>query len=154
MTFKTGADLIAEAKTRIREVTVQQVRQELAGPGAPMLLDCREPQETNLSRLPNAIVIPRGQLETKIEAVVPRDAYLVIYCASGNRSALAADTLREMGYANVASMAGGINAWMMAGGPLEARDEGMRREVAHQPSSGPPAIIQALMPPAIDATFA
>jgi rhodanese-related sulfurtransferase len=119
MTIKSGADLIAEAKTRIREVTVQQVQQTIGQPGAPVLLDIREPQETNLGRLPNAIVIPRGNLETKIEAIIPRDANLVIYCASGNRSALAADTLRLMGYTNAASMAGGINAWMMSGGPVE-----------------------------------
>lgn len=119
MSNKSGADLIAEAKTRIREVTIEQVKQQLGAAGAPMLLDCREPQETNLGRLPNAIVIARGTMETKIEAVVPRDAHLVIYCASGNRSALAADTLQQMGYTNVASMAGGINAWMMSGGPVE-----------------------------------
>lgn len=119
MPIKSGADLIAEAKTRIREVSVQQVKDQLAAPGAPMLLDCREPQETNLGRLPDAIVMPRGVMETKIEAVVPRDAYLVIYCASGNRSALMADTLQQMGYTNVASMAGGFNAWSMSGGPVE-----------------------------------
>lgn len=119
MSNKSGSDLIAEAKTRIREVTIEQVKQQLGAPGAPTLLDCREPQETNLGRLHDAIVIARGTMETKIEAVVPRDAYLVIYCASGNRSALAADTLQQMGYTNVASMAGGINAWMMSGGSVE-----------------------------------
>ncbi len=119
MTYKTGADLINESKTRIREVSVAQVQQLLGTPGAPRLVDCREPQETNLGRLPGATVLPRGQFETKIEAIVPRDAHLVIYCQSGNRSALAADTLQQMGYTNVASMAGGINAWMMAGGPVE-----------------------------------
>ena len=50
---------------------------------------------------------------------MPRDAYLVIYCASGNRSALMADTLQQMGYTNVASMAGGFSAWSMSGGPVE-----------------------------------
>jgi rhodanese-related sulfurtransferase len=119
MTIKTGADLIAEAKTRIREVTIDQVKRQLDAGTPPVLLDCREPQETNLGRLPGAIVIARGQMETKIEAVVPRDAELVIYCASGNRSALAADTLQQMGYTNVASMAGGFNGWMMSGGPVE-----------------------------------
>jgi rhodanese-related sulfurtransferase len=119
MPSKSGADLIAESKTRIREVSIDQVKREIGGASVPILLDCREPQETNLGRLPNAIVIPRGTMETKIDAVVPRDAYLVIYCASGNRSALAADTLQQMGYTNVASMAGGFNGWMMSGGPVE-----------------------------------
>jgi rhodanese-related sulfurtransferase len=119
MPIKTAAELIAETKTRIREVSVTQVMQEIGAPNPPTLLDCRERQEANLGRLPNAIVIPRGSLETKIEAVVPRDAYLVIYCQSGNRSAFAAETLEKMGYENVVSMAGGINAWMQSGGPIE-----------------------------------
>jgi rhodanese-related sulfurtransferase len=119
MSFKTGADLVNEAKTRIREVSSAQLQQVFGKPGAPLLVDCREPQETNLSRIPGAIILPRGQFETKIEAVVPRDANVVIYCQSGNRSALAADTLQQMGYSNVASLAGGINGWMMADGPVE-----------------------------------
>ena len=88
--MKTGSDLIAEAKTRIRQVTVAEVQQALAGAAAPLVIDCREPQETNLGRIPGALVIPRGVLETKIEAVAPRDADIVLYCASGNRSAPAA----------------------------------------------------------------
>jgi len=119
MTIKTGADMIADAKRRIREVSVQEVMGGLDAPGAPVLLDVREPNETNLGRLPGAIVLPRGHLETKIEALVPRDAAVVIYCASGNRSALAADTLREMGYINATSLAGGWNGWIGADGPVE-----------------------------------
>lgn len=120
MSIKSGADLIAEAKTRIRQVTVAEVQQALGSGSAPMLIDCREPQETNLGRIPGAIVIPRGTLETKIEAVAPRDADIVLYCASGNRSALAADTLQQMGYTRVASMAGGFGGWATAGGPVES----------------------------------
>ncbi|MBX7118650.1 MAG: rhodanese-like domain-containing protein [Gemmatimonadaceae bacterium] len=119
MSIKTGADLIAEAKNRIRQVSIEEVRAQLGAPGAPVLLDVREPNETNLGRLPGAIVLPRGTMETKIEALVPRDAYLVIYCASGNRSALAADTLQQMGYHNVASMMDGFNGWAVSGGPVE-----------------------------------
>ncbi len=119
MSIKSGADLIAEAKRRIREVTAAEVKATFGRPGAPVLLDVREPQETNLGRIPGAIVIPRGTMETKIEGAVPRDAHLVIYCASGNRSALAADTLQQMGYSNVASMAGGWNGWVTSGGPVE-----------------------------------
>lgn len=120
MPIKSGAVLIAEAKSRIREVTVAEVKRSLGGPSVPVLLDCREPNETNLGRLPDAIVIARGTMETKIEAFVPRDAYLVIYCASGNRSALAADTLQQMGYTNVASMKEGWNGWVAIGGPVES----------------------------------
>ncbi|MCL4212558.1 MAG: hypothetical protein KJZ74_01470 [Gemmatimonadales bacterium] len=119
MPIKSGTDLIAEAKRRIREVTVREVLAAIGGPGAPVLLDVREPNETNLGRLPGAIVLARGTMETKIEALVPRDAHVVIYCASGNRSALAADTLQQMGYTDVASMAGGWIGWVTAGGPVE-----------------------------------
>lgn len=119
MTIKSGAQMIAEAKTRIREVSVPQVQQLIAGADAPVVLDCREPNETSLGRIPGAVVIPRGTLETKIEAVVPRERALIIYCAGGNRSALAADTLQQMGYTNVASMAGGWGAWVAAGGAVE-----------------------------------
>lgn len=119
MPDKSGADLINEAKTRIRESSTADLQAALGKPGAPVVLDVREPAETNLGRIPGSIVIPRGTMETKIEAVVPRDANLVIYCASGNRSALAADTLQQMGYRNVSSLAGGWSGWVHAGGAVE-----------------------------------
>lgn len=119
MAYKTATDLINEAKTRIREVTAADVLKTLGQPGAPVLLDVREPNETNLGRIPGAIVIPRGTMESKIEPLIPRDANLVIYCAGGNRSALAADTLQQMGYSSVTSMAGGWGAWVSANGPVE-----------------------------------
>lgn len=120
MPFKTGSDLIAEAKARIREVTVTEVLRTFGSPDAPVLLDVRERNETNLGRIPGALVLPRGSMETKIEAMVPREAAIVIYCASGNRSALAADTLQQMGYENVASMAAGWSGWIGAGGAVES----------------------------------
>lgn len=111
--------MIAQAKAQIREVTPKQV-QEMKDRGEPVtLLDCRDLQEVNLGKIPNAAHISRGNLETKVEAVIPRDANLVIYCASGNRSALAAVTLKEMGYQNVASMSGGFRGWVEAGGDVE-----------------------------------
>jgi rhodanese-related sulfurtransferase len=119
MPYKTAADLIAEAKSRIREVSAAEVAKHVGEADAPVLLDVREPQETNLGRIRGALVIPRGNLETKVEAIIPRNAKVVIYCASGNRSAFAADTLQQMGYADVASMAGGWNAWVGIGGPIE-----------------------------------
>jgi rhodanese-related sulfurtransferase len=119
MPIKTGADMVAEAKGRIHEVSVQEVLATFGTPDAPVLLDVREPNETNLGRIPGAIVLVRGNLETRIEALVPRDAAVVIYCATGNRSALAADTLQQMGYTNVASMAGGWVGWVGADGPVD-----------------------------------
>jgi rhodanese-related sulfurtransferase len=117
--MKSPADLVAEAKSRIRQVSAADTATALGGSTPPIILDVREPKETNLGRIAGALVIPLGALETKVEAVIPRDASVVIYCASGNRSALAADTLQQMGYKDVASMAGGWMAWMTIGGPVE-----------------------------------
>ena len=70
--------------------------------------------------IPGARHVPRGYLESRIEGAVPdRSADVVLYCASGNRSALAADTLQQMGYRNVSSMSEGFRGWVNAGGPVE-----------------------------------
>ena len=115
---KSGSDLIAEAKARVREIDAAQaiVQQEKGG---TVFLDVREPGEWNLGHVPNAIHIPRGQLEGKIEASVDRESDVVIYCARGSRSALAADTLQQMGYKTVVSLAGGFRAWADGGGDVE-----------------------------------
>lgn len=119
MPIKSGSQMIAEAKTKIKEVTTRDVQKRVAGGEAIVLLDIREANEWNLGHIPNAQYLSRGVLETSIEAVVPRNATLVLYCASGNRSALAAVTLQEMGYENVASMAGGFRDWVGTGGDVE-----------------------------------
>ena len=116
--MKSGMDLINEAKQRIAEVSPQQVRERKANGEHMVLLDVREPNEWNLGRVPGAVHIPRGTMETAIEARVPRDATVVIYCASGNRSALAAETLHQMGYADAVSMSGGFRGWVEAGGDV------------------------------------
>ena len=117
--MKTAAEMIAQAKAKIKEVTPQDVQAMQARGEDVTLLDCRDLQEVNLGKIPNALHISRGNLETKVEAVIPRDAHLVIYCASGNRSAFAAVTLAEMGYKNVASMSGGFRGWAESGGEVE-----------------------------------
>jgi rhodanese-related sulfurtransferase len=117
--MKTAADMIAQAKRQIREVTPKDVMAMQERGEDVTLLDCRDLQEVNLGKIPGAAHISRGNLETKIEAVIPRNANLVIYCASGNRSAFAAVTLSEMGYQNVASMASGFRGWVEAGGDVE-----------------------------------
>jgi rhodanese-related sulfurtransferase len=119
MSNKSGMDLINEAKQRIREVTPAEVKQMLERKEDVVLLDVREPNEWNLGHLPGAVHIPRGTMETRVEQVIPRDREVVVYCAGGNRSALAADTLQQMGYRNVASMADGWRGWMQVGGPVE-----------------------------------
>ena len=115
MAIRSGSDLINEAKTRIPEIGVAEAK----GQAGVVYLDVREPNEWNLGRIPGAKFIPRGQLETNVEKQIPRDANVVIYCASGNRSALAADTMRIMGYEHVASLRGGFRAWVDAGGEVE-----------------------------------
>jgi rhodanese-related sulfurtransferase len=117
--MKTAVELIAETKARITEVTVPQVMEMQKSGQAMTLLDVRDLQEVNLGKIPGAVHLSRGNLETKVEAVIPRDAHVVIYCASGNRSAFAADTLDTMGYTNVSSMAGGFRGWAEAGGEVE-----------------------------------
>jgi rhodanese-related sulfurtransferase len=117
--MKSAADMIAQAKAQIKEVTPRDVIEMQKRGEKVVLLDVRDLQEVNLGKIPGATHISRGNLETKVEAVVPRDAHLVVYCASGNRSAFAALTLREMGYKDVASMATGFRGWVEAGGEVE-----------------------------------
>lgn len=116
--MKSGTDLINEAKTRIREVSAKEALATHEKGGATFL-DVRDLQEVNLGRIPGAVHISRGNLENKVEAVVPRDTPLVVYCGGGSRSALAADTLRQMGYTKVTSLAGGFRGWAEAGGEID-----------------------------------
>jgi rhodanese-related sulfurtransferase len=119
MTYKTGSDLVEEARGRIREVPAAELKEMLERSEGIILLDVREPNEWNLGHLPKAVHIPRGNLESKVEALIPRDAKVVVYCARANRSALAADTMQLMGYTDVASLAGGWADWMAVDGPVE-----------------------------------
>lgn len=118
MADKTFANLIDEAKSRVKQVTAAEAMRD-ADPHT-VYLDCREANEWNLGHIPNAVFIPRGILERTVEGAIPHDRKVVIYCASGNRSALAADTMQQMGYTNVASMAGGFYGWVDAGGDVES----------------------------------
>jgi rhodanese-related sulfurtransferase len=119
MTFKTGQDLIDEAKQQIEEVSPEDVRDMLARQDKAVFLDVREPNEWNLGHVPGAIHLPRGHLESKIEGLVERDQRVVVICARGNRSALAALTMKQMGYENVASMARGMSGWSDIGGDID-----------------------------------
>lgn len=122
MPHKTGKELIDEAKSRIDEVDATEALAEFsrAGSGSNVVfLDVREPNEWNLGHVPGAVHIPRGQLEGKVETVVDRAKRVVVYCAGGSRSALAADTLKHMGYENAASLKGGFRSWAEAGGDIE-----------------------------------
>jgi rhodanese-related sulfurtransferase len=116
---KSYADLVNDARTRIPEVTVADVRALQEAGRSVVLVDVRDQVEVNLGMIPGALHISRGTLEGKIDRAVPRDAKLVLYCSSGNRSLLAGDMLRQMGYGDVASLAGGIRAWVEQGGDLD-----------------------------------
>jgi molybdopterin/thiamine biosynthesis adenylyltransferase/rhodanese-related sulfurtransferase len=116
----SGAEVIKKIKERIHEIDPADVREGL-GNGV-VLVDVREGEEFERERIPGAVHVPRGYLESRIEgAVSDRDAHVVLYCASGQRSALAADTLQELlGYTNVESMTGGITLWKDRGYDTEA----------------------------------
>jgi rhodanese-related sulfurtransferase len=116
--MKSYADLVNDAKTRIPEVSAKEAL-TLHERGGTTFLDVRDLQEANLGKIPGAVHVSRGTLESKAEAAVRRDARVVVYCSSGNRSALAADTLRQMGYDKVSSLAGGFRGWAEAGGDID-----------------------------------
>jgi len=117
--MKTGQQLLDEARARIREISVRDAMERYRANDGTVFFDVRDPNEVNLGRIPSAVHISRGNVESKVEAVIPRDAHVVIYCARGNRSALVADVMQEMGYADVVSMAGGFAAWVDGGGDVE-----------------------------------
>ena len=117
--MKTGQQLLDETRARIREVSVADVQQMRKNGDDVVLLDVREQNEWNLGHLAGAKLLPRGHLEFKVEGLAPREKKVVLYCARGNRSVFAADTLQAMGYGDVASMAGGWAAWVAAGGEVE-----------------------------------
>lgn len=117
--MKTGQQILEEARARIREVSAADVAAMKKRGDDVVYLDVREQNEWNLGRIPGAKFLPRGHLESKIEGMAPREKRIVIYCARGNRSAFAADTLQQMGYSDVASMAGGWAAWVAAGGDVD-----------------------------------
>jgi len=115
----TGADYIRQVKQQIDEIDPSEVHGLLGDSVA--IVDVRETEEWDQGHVPGAKHVPRGYLESRIEGAVPdRDARIVLYCASGNRSALAAKTLRdELGYARVESMTGGITLWKDRGYEVE-----------------------------------
>jgi molybdopterin/thiamine biosynthesis adenylyltransferase/rhodanese-related sulfurtransferase len=114
----SGSEHIRRIKAQIDEIDPSQVR-ELAGEGVA-LIDVRESGEWDSGHLPGAKHVPRGYLESRIDAQVPdRSQHVILYCASGQRSALAAHTLQELGFEHVESMTGGITLWKDRGYPVD-----------------------------------
>jgi rhodanese-related sulfurtransferase len=112
--------LVHDAKTRVTECTVADVRAKQAAGEPFVLVDVREESEFAAGRIPGAVHLGKGVIERDIESRVP-DPHtpLVLYCGGGFRSALAADALQKMGYTNVISMDGGWRAWTEQGLPVE-----------------------------------
>jgi rhodanese-related sulfurtransferase len=112
--------IVADAKTRVTECTIADVKARLERGERFELIDVREDAEWAIDRAAGARHIGRGVLERDVETLIPdKAAPIVLYCGGGFRSALAADNLQKMGYTNVVSMDGGIRAWREAGYPLE-----------------------------------
>jgi len=115
--MKTKTDLLKDARSQVPELTAVELSKL---PQKPVLIDVREKDETDAGILPGARMVPRGFLELRIEEAVPdHGADVVLYCAGGTRSLLAARSLREMGYSRVRSLAGGFGAWKAAGLPVD-----------------------------------
>jgi rhodanese-related sulfurtransferase len=123
---KTVGQLVAEAKQRIENLTIDQLRAEIER-GGTQIVDIRDVRERQkLGWIPGAIHVPRGMLEFWLDPTSPYytgkvdpEKRIVVYCAAGGRSALAADVLREMGFPNVAHFEPGFNGWAAAGQPVE-----------------------------------
>lgn len=112
--------LVEEAKSRIREVNVEETQGRLSAGEGVRLIDVREDNEWQAGHAAGAEHLGRGIIERDIEEQVPdKSTDLILYCGGGYRSALAADMLHRMGYINVYSMAGGWKAWKDAGAPVE-----------------------------------
>jgi len=111
--------LVNDAKKRVRETTVNDVKARLDKKEKFLLIDVREESEYAKDHLPGAIHLGKGIIERDIEERVPdHNATMILYCGGGFRSALAADNLQKMGYTQVISMDGGIRDWREKGFPL------------------------------------
>lgn len=122
---KTAAQMVQDARGRIENLTVDQVADEMQR-GDVTIVDIREPNEREAGAIPGSVSAPRGMLEFWADPTSPyhRPEFdpsrrIILHCAAGGRSALAADTLREMGYTKVAHLDGGFKAWEAAGKPVE-----------------------------------
>ena len=126
MSIKPAKEFVTAANAAVTTVSVDQAAQ-LAGQDGVVFLDVREPNEWQAGHVPGAVHVPRGLLEFKADPSLPAAhekaldpaKKIVVYCASGGRSALAAKTLKDMGYPDTVNMLGGFGAWSQAGKPVE-----------------------------------
>ncbi len=112
--------IVADAKTRVKEIDIPAFRARWEQGWRPLLIDVREESEWAKGRLPGAVHLGKGIIERDIEGRCPeKEGELVLYCGGGFRAALAADSLQKMGYRKVLSLAGGWRSWTEAGLPVE-----------------------------------
>jgi molybdopterin/thiamine biosynthesis adenylyltransferase/rhodanese-related sulfurtransferase len=122
MAGKSGREVLKDARLRASALEPDEVQAiiELAGTTPPVLLDVREGEEWRGGHLPGAVHLPRGYFELQVDEKLPdKDAPIIVYCAGGNRSALTAVDLEELGYTNVRHMSRGFSGWRAAGFPVE-----------------------------------
>ncbi len=113
---KSYQEMVSEAKSETEQTDVEAVRGSLDSGESVTVVDVREPAEWDEGHIPGAKAIPRGLLEYKAADELPdKDERIIVHCAVGGRGALAAKSLKEMGYTNVANMDGGVNAWREKG---------------------------------------
>jgi len=113
--------MVQDAKSRVRECQIEDVKRRLDAGDAFVLVDVREESEYAAGHLPGAVHLGKGVMERDIEKKIPDPATpVVLYCGGGFRSALAADAIQKMGYTNVISMDGGWSAWNAKGYAIEA----------------------------------
>lgn len=120
--LKSPLALVKEAKAKIKEMSVQELKSRMDRGEKLILLDIREPEEYLAGHIKKAVNLPRGLLEFKVVRKYKNpDALMVIYCRTGGRASLATLRLQEMGYKNVYNLAGGFKAWGKAGYPVYNR---------------------------------
>ncbi|APF03396.1 TPA: rhodanese-like domain-containing protein [Legionella pneumophila] len=108
--------LVAEAKTRINEISPQILKSKIDNHEKLIIIDVREEDELKTGKIPNAIHLSKGIIERDIEKIIAdRQSSIVVYCSGGYRCALVADNLQKMGYTNVSSLNTGLQGWLEAG---------------------------------------
>jgi rhodanese-related sulfurtransferase len=126
---KSVRQMVAEARQTVSEITVAQAKEELDQGRVGLLLDVREPYEWDKQHIAGSVLAPRGKLEWYADSETPyakpeltnnHDARIIVLCAMGEPSLLAAATLIKMGYINVVSMMGGLDDWIDQGFPIES----------------------------------
>jgi rhodanese-related sulfurtransferase len=125
---ETPADLLTEARKTVSEISAEEAKAKLDRHEVDLIVDVREPNEWESGHIPGALHAPRGMIEWyadpsyanhKAQLAEAREQNVVIHCASGGRSLLAAQSLQRLGFKNVSSMAGGFNDWSAKGLPVE-----------------------------------